>query len=291
MVSVLMTSYNRANFIKEAIESVLLQDYTDFELIIVDDSSSDATWDIIKAYANIDKRIKAFRNIENLGDYPNRNRVASYASRKYLKYLDSDDILLPGSLMQMVTTMEENPSCVLGLIGIGLELATNEYKILQPKYVYRDIFFKGKIIGCGPSFSIIKRSVFEEVGGFSEKRHLSDLELWFKLLPVYPLCVFGEGLVYWRRHNDQEFEIGEKSNFHFFKSYVIYLNALQQENCPLSLQERKMAIRNLKNRYSRHVLKNLSQGKVNFAASILRETSIRISDICQSVLPNRYPVY
>lgn len=290
MVSVIMTSYNRELYIRESIESVLGQDFTHFEFIIVDDASTDTTWDIITAYADIDKRIKAFRNSKNLGDYPNRNRAASYASKKYLKYLDSDDILQPGSLMRMVSAMEDNPLCALGLIGIGLGVSTNQFKILQPTLVYRDIFFKGKIIGCGPSFSIIKRIVFEEVGGFSEKRHLSDLELWFKLLPSYPLCVFGEELVYWRRHSDQEFEIGEKSNFHFFKSYGIYLNALLDENCPLKSIERKMAVRNLKNRYSRHLLKSLCLGKIDFATSILRETNIEISDICQSLLPNRYPI-
>lgn len=289
MISILMTSYNREKYIKESIESVLSQDYSDFEFIIVDDASTDSTWDIILEYTQIDKRIQAYRNSLNIGDYPNRNKAASYAIRKYIKYLDSDDILQQGALRQMVNGMEANPNSPFGLIGLGLGLSKNEVKQLQPEDVYRYIFFKGKIIGCGPSYSIFTRSVFEDFGGFSTQRHLSDLELWVKWLPIYPLCVFDEGLVYWRRHNDQEFEIGEQSNYHVFKSYGIYLNALQHENCPLSMKERSMAIRNLKNRYSRLIIQNIFSRNFEFIRNLKRETGIRMSDICQSIFPNRYP--
>ncbi|HEV2714429.1 MAG TPA: glycosyltransferase family A protein, partial [Terriglobales bacterium] len=94
LVSVLMTAYNREKYIAEAIESVLASNFKDFELIIVDDCSKDRTAEIARRYTS-DSRVQVHVNEKNLGDYPNRNRAASLARGKYLKYLDSDDVIYP----------------------------------------------------------------------------------------------------------------------------------------------------------------------------------------------------
>src|SRR5436853_5775843 len=106
LVSVLMTAYNREQFIGEAIESVLSSTYKNFELIIVDDCSGDSTVSIAKDYGRKDSRIKVYVNEKNLGDYQNRNKAATYASGKYLKYADSDDKLFPDGLNYCVRVME-----------------------------------------------------------------------------------------------------------------------------------------------------------------------------------------
>lgn len=98
LVSILMTSYNREEYIAQAIQSVLDSSFTNFELIIVDDGSKDQTLKIARSFAERDKRIKIYINEQNLGDYPNRNQAAKYAEGAYIKYLDSDDYLLPGGL-------------------------------------------------------------------------------------------------------------------------------------------------------------------------------------------------
>jgi glycosyltransferase involved in cell wall biosynthesis len=290
MVSVLMTSYNREKYISESIESVLRQDHEDFEFIIVDDASEDTTWDIIQEYANHDNRIRAFKNANNLGDYPNRNIAANYATRSYIKYLDSDDILYPGALTHMVSVMESNPTIPLGLIGIGLGLGKFETTLLSPIEAFRQVYFSGKIIGCGPSYSIIRKEEFHKLGGFSPNRHLSDLDLWLKFLSSNAVCLFDESLVYWRKHDDQEFAIGEKTNFHLFNSYHIYLRALENETCPLSLEDRRLAIRNLKNRYSRKILLNLLLGKISFSNELFKSTQLTISDLFKSLSKNKYPI-
>ena len=84
LVSVLMTSYNRENYIAEAIESVLASTYKNFELIIVDDRSKDRTVEIARSYESKDDRVKVYINEKNLGDYPNRNKAASYAKGFYI---------------------------------------------------------------------------------------------------------------------------------------------------------------------------------------------------------------
>ncbi len=95
LVSVLMTAYNREQYVGEEIESVLSSTYRDFELIVADDCSTDSTVDIVRQYARSDDRITLIVSETNLGDYPNRNRVASHAKGEYLKYVDSDHVIYP----------------------------------------------------------------------------------------------------------------------------------------------------------------------------------------------------
>ena len=88
-VSVLTTCFNREKYLTACIDSVLASSYHDWELIIVDDVSTDTSVAIAKSYEKKDARIKVYVNAQNLGDYPNRNKAASYAKGKYIKYLDA----------------------------------------------------------------------------------------------------------------------------------------------------------------------------------------------------------
>src|SRR6186713_1635409 len=103
LVSVLMTSYNREKYISDAIESVLASTYVNFEVIVVDDCSKDRTVELARSYAERDSRIKIYENEKNLGDYPNRNRAATYAKGKYLKYIDADDYIYPWGLELLIS--------------------------------------------------------------------------------------------------------------------------------------------------------------------------------------------
>ncbi len=118
LVSVLITVYNRERFLAAAVDSVLAQTMQDFEAIIVDDGSTDGSVEIARNYAARDNRIRFFRNEKNLGDYPNRNRAASLATGKFLKYLDSDDILYPHSLTIMIEAMRAHPDCRAGFVTL-----------------------------------------------------------------------------------------------------------------------------------------------------------------------------
>src|SRR5688572_8660952 len=139
LVSVLMTAYNRENYITEAIESVLSSYYSNFELIISDDCSTDRTVEIAKRYAAKNSKIKVYQNEKNVGDYNNRNKAASYAEGKYLKYLDSDDIMYPHCLSVMITSMEQFPAA-----GFGLSSPSdpqNPFPIcITPRQIYLEHF-------------------------------------------------------------------------------------------------------------------------------------------------------
>ena len=110
-----MTAYNREKYVADAISSVLNCQFSDFELIFVDDCSTDRTAEIAWRFSASDPRMKVYINEKNLGDYNNRNRAASFASGKYIKYLDSDDYLYPHGLQIMVESMERFPDAAVGL--------------------------------------------------------------------------------------------------------------------------------------------------------------------------------
>ncbi|MBO7600556.1 MAG: glycosyltransferase family 2 protein [Lachnospiraceae bacterium] len=105
-VSIIVPVYNAENFIKETIDSVLKQTYTDWELLLVDDCSKDASCDIIKSYD--DERIKLFKQPENLGAYAARNCGLSLALGRYIAFLDADDIWEPKKLEHQMKFLKEN---------------------------------------------------------------------------------------------------------------------------------------------------------------------------------------
>src|ERR1700744_4924958 len=136
LVSVLMTAYNRENYIAAAIESVLASTHTNLELIVVDDISKDRTVEVVRELAAKDSRIRIFVNDRNLGDYVNRNQAASYARGKYLKYVDCDDYIYPWGLQLLVEMMEQHPECGWGLCSL-LQTARAPYPFaLTPKEAY-----------------------------------------------------------------------------------------------------------------------------------------------------------
>src|SRR5512147_3147729 len=85
LVSVVITSYNREDFLAESIQSVLHQTFGDFELIVCDDASIDLSAAIAEQFAEGDARVRVVRNPTNVGDYPNRNRAAEFVRGRYLK--------------------------------------------------------------------------------------------------------------------------------------------------------------------------------------------------------------
>ena len=237
LVSVLMTAYKREKYIAESIESVLASTYRNFELIIVDDASNDQTADIARSYAANDSRIQLYINEKNLGDYPNRNRAASYASGKYIKYLDADDIIYNYGLSVMVEYMERFPQAGFALAS----LVSNEQPFpicLQPKQIYLENFYGYNHFDRAPCSSIIKLDVFRSVGGFSGARLIGDYELWFVLARYFPMVKMPFDL-YWNRvHAQQESRSAYAKNYPELRQKVL-TDALNHPDCPLNELEMK----------------------------------------------------
>ena len=107
MVSIIMPSYNTANFISESIKSVMAQTYTNWELIIVDDCSTDNTDDVVKPYLN-ESRIIYIKNSKNSGAAVSRNRALREAKGKWIAFLDSDDLWMSEKLEKQIAYMTNN---------------------------------------------------------------------------------------------------------------------------------------------------------------------------------------
>src|SRR5262249_1338517 len=134
-----MTAFNRERFIGEAIESVLAQTFTDFELVVVDDASEDRTVEVARRYMT-DPRVRVVVNDHNLGDYPNRNPAARLACGRLLKYHDSDDLMYPHCLAALVPALLAVPSAGFALSRGGSWSGGPCPMLLTPRMSYQREF-------------------------------------------------------------------------------------------------------------------------------------------------------
>lgn len=259
LVSVLMTCYNREKYIAQAIESVLFSSYQSFELIIVDDCSTDNTLAIVNKYAEKDSRLRVYVNAENLGDYPNRNKAASLAKGKYIKYVDSDDYIYPNGLEIMVNAMEQFPKAGFGLCSLKPDAAKPFPFILNPKEAYEYHFFGPGLFHKGPLTAIFLKDAFESLGGFKEERMISDTDMWHRMALQYPVVLMQDGLVWQRRHHEQELSVQEKF---IVAGAKIKWNYLLDSQCPLSKSQLLQIKRNRIKRYTGFILSGIK--KLNF---------------------------
>lgn len=267
-----MTCFNREKYIASAIESVLASTYSNFELIIVDDGSTDETVKIAKQYAAKDERIKVYLNEKNLGDYPNRNKAASLAKGKYLKYVDSDDYIYPNGLEIMVRSMEQFPEAGFGLYSLKPDADRPFPFMLRPKEAYEYHFFGPGLFHKGPLTAIFLKSAFDKMDGFKEERMISDLDMWHRMGLQFPVVLMPDGIVWQRRHDAQELNDAHQ---YIVEGAKIKWKYLLDPSCPLVNEQirqiRKMRIK----RYRGFVLsgmKNRNWKQVRIYWECLRDT-------------------
>lgn len=272
-ISVLMTAYNREKYIAEAIESVLNSTFQDFELVIVDDVSKDETYSIATRYAAKDERISVYKNETNLGDYPNRNRAASYAKGKYIKYLDADDKLYPYGLEIMVKSMELHTEAQWGLMSLPQDDDRQFPFVLQPAEIYRRHYFNSnravnypQVFHKAPLSSIIRKDAFDSVNGFSDVQHFGDSDLWHRLARHYPLLLMQDGLVWWRGGDGmQESSKRKKKPQLPILTNNNFISHLLHKDCPLTQDEIKEAVKRYRARSQRIILHHIRHGRFNLA--------------------------
>jgi glycosyltransferase involved in cell wall biosynthesis len=186
-ISIVMTTYNRADLLKRAVRSLERQTYKNFELIIVDDCSSDRTRDVISSLERDCSRIRAVSLEKNLGLSGARNRGMELASGSLVAFLDDDDEALPEWLESYSKRIPELPDTWGVLYSrylIKEELTGVIYPNADPPregYIF-EYLMEGNHLPVGSAGAVIKKKALEEAGGFDESlAGLEDYDLWFRL--------------------------------------------------------------------------------------------------------------
>jgi glycosyltransferase involved in cell wall biosynthesis len=200
-ISVIMPAFNAGNYIAEAIESVLIQTFTDFELVIINDGSTDDTETVIRSFT--DKRIHVIKQ-QKTGVSGALNKGLEIAKGKYIARFDADDICFPHRLDMQYRFMEENPDHVL--IGSAAEYIDRHgnyiFKWDPPAYQHQEI--KKLIIRACPfdhPTVIYKKDVVLALGGYSkEALHFEDHLLWTQFFSMGKLSNLREPLIRHRFH-------------------------------------------------------------------------------------------
>lgn len=172
-----MPAYNAEKYIEESICSILDQTYSCFELLIVDDHSTDATLDIIKKYANNDSRIKIFKNTSNLGVAESRNKAIESAIYKYICFLDSDDMWEPQKLEEYKNAFQQGATVLYSYYTrFSNEKKLNEVKC--PLTIDYSELLKGNCIGnlTGAYNSEILGKIYQK------KIHHEDYLMWLEIV-------------------------------------------------------------------------------------------------------------
>ena len=276
LVSVLMTSYNGEKYIAEAIESVLASTYKDFELIIVDDCSMDRTLEIAESYAKKDLRISVYANEKNLGDYPNRNRVAGLAKGKYLKYIDNDDMIYPYGLEVVVNMMEQFPDAGYGLMSFIQDDSRIYPYQLSAREAYKKHYFESALLHKAASSSIIRTDIFRAVGGFTGKRMFGDMEMWHILSRKYPVVLLPDGVVWWRKHAEQEMQHYRYNPSIQFDYLLVANQLLLHPESPLNSSERERAVHFIQKRQARYILRYFARGSFSLAINLLEKSNFSL---------------
>jgi len=176
-VSIIIPNFNKGQFIAETINSILSQTFTNWEIIFVDDYSTDNSIDIINSI--YDKRIKIIELTENKGASYCRNYGFSISKGKYVIFLDSDDIFLENALLKRYTHIAQNNTC--DFLVFELAEFIDDYKkptvkreLLNDNFLYNHLSLKAPWQTAQP---IWNRSFFENIGGFNEEyKRFQDIE-------------------------------------------------------------------------------------------------------------------
>ena len=191
-VSVLMPVYNAGPYLREAVDSVLAQSYPAFELIAIDDASSDGSYELLQTYAARDPRVRVFRQPVNGGIVAARNRAFAEASpdTKYCAILDSDDVALPERLALQVAFLEAHPDHAL--VGGQTLIIDERSEVVGIRHYPTDYASICRTITrynpIAQPAVMLRRSMLEPAPYHSGFPRCQDYELWLRLASQHPIA-------------------------------------------------------------------------------------------------------
>ncbi|MFA4827511.1 MAG: glycosyltransferase [Candidatus Shapirobacteria bacterium] len=242
LVSVVMTSYNRSKLINRAILSVINQSYQNWELIIVDDASTDNTPTILKEWTNKEKGIKVVINKKNLwrqyGLSPNLNKGIDLSKGKYIARLDDDDYWIDkDKIKKQVEFLENNPDYVVCGGGAIVEDGSGK-EIFRYLKNEKDEDIRQRALFSNPfshTTTMFLKEKAKKVGGYGNWRYAEDWDLWLKLgeigkfynFPKYFACYLMAGqsasFIYQRPQSKMILQIIKKHRQHYPNFWTAYV--------------------------------------------------------------------
>lgn len=213
LVSVLIPIYNCERYLAECLDSIVAQDFGDFEILISDDGSTDHSLKLVKAYAAKDARIRWWQNPRHLGMASNHNACLRAARGELIKFVHADDKLLqPSVVTRMVKILEADPA--VSLVASGAFIIDAQARVIRrenrfrhsgswdgPAAAVRCLEQNGNLIG-EPSRTLFRKA--QAARGFDERyQQTLDLEMWFHLLAQGRFVYLAEPLVGYRIHPGQ----------------------------------------------------------------------------------------
>ena len=198
LVSVIMPAYNCGKYIEAAIRSVQAQTFTDWELLIIDDCSTEEPCDVVQQIADEDPRVRILQNPENMGVAKTRNRGMDLAEGEYLAFLDSDDVWHPTKLEMQLQRMRETGAdiCYTSYRIVDADGVPSKPAYLVPEQVDYEALLKQNVMGC--STVMLRWSRLKEYRFRTDFYH-EDYVLWRTLLREgHQACGCRETLTDWR---------------------------------------------------------------------------------------------
>ena len=207
-----VTTYNVERYLARAFDAVLAQDFTDFEVVVCDNQSTDGTWDICRQYAERDSRFRIHRNETNLGQTGNFERVVSLARGEYFRLTAHDDLMAPALLSRCVEALDADPDAVLAYPGgvlideHGDELfrAPDEGPLTHPRATRRIVGLVGRWQYINELFGVIRTDVLRRTR-LSGPYVSADRRMVVELLARGSFVYVPQTLFYRRVHEENSF--------------------------------------------------------------------------------------
>ena len=236
VVSVIMATYNRGYCINRAITSIIGQTYSNWELVVVDDSSSDNTEEVVKNLQEKDSRIKYLKLEKNRGCSGARNEGIKICNGDYITFLDSDDEYAPTKIERQLEVFHRSSNENLGIVSCGAidhrdGIEYNRRMPLPKEDYYLALLGKEKRIGVGSPFMMIKASIIKEEGHYfdADMPAAIDWDIAVRILKKYGLEYVDEYLVYYYHHSNERMYNPTSAIKALNRQYTKYLSWLKEE--------------------------------------------------------------
>jgi glycosyltransferase involved in cell wall biosynthesis len=244
-VSICIPTYKQTEYLKRCLDSILIQDFKDYELIICDDCSSDSTFDIAFSYQSKFSNVQLHRNTENLGQFPNRNKATKLAKGNYILFVDSDDTIKEGTLEYLSRIV--NTYSDLDFFIINKMPSSNGCMQLNSNDAYRFHFYEKSILHIGPGGTLISRKLFERIGGFPVCYGVAG-DMYYNLIAAAysDVLLLDFDFLNYRRHAGQEIN---KTYEYLIYGYLYFKDVLSRQDVPMLENERVLLINKSKRRF------------------------------------------